>query len=182
MVKHQLARRNLTTIERVRLAYISKPTIENLAKENLKAKSIVSSINGIKVPTRAKLQPIDTCHEIAKIANVGKTTVVSYCKIMSEGNEELKKKVDKGQLSISAAHKSLDKKKSISTPKPQNNTIPKTNKSHDSSTVEIFESIEIGQQKIQRDEIDVFMIFHKTDKLDIIGKYPKVRIGVLYLS
>jgi protein gp37 len=182
MVKHQLARRNLTTIERVRLAYISKPTIENLAKENLKAKSIASSINGIKVPTRAKLQPIDTCHEIAKIANVGKTTVVSYFKIMSEGSEELKKKVDKGQLSISAGHKSLDKKKSIATPKPQNITIPETNKSDDSSTVEIFESIEIGQQKIQRDEIDVLMIFNKTDKLDILSKYPKVRIGVFYLS
>ena len=174
MVRHQLGKRNLTIAERLQLAFLSKPTIENLAKENLSKGGKAYSKVGIK-ETDVEIKKVDTYAEIAKIANVGRTTVIKYSKILSTGSQSVIDSVNKGAVAIGSAHTSLKNK--IKTPKKED----KKTESQETDNIMVLQSVEEGKQKLSAGEIDVIMIFDKTDKLDILKKNPKVKIGVYYL-
>jgi protein gp37 len=83
MIKHQFQRRNLSSLERIELAYHSKETIEKAAKENLSKAGKGEDIT----------KPIDTYDEIAKLAGVGRTSVVRYSGVISKAPETLVKKM-----------------------------------------------------------------------------------------
>ena len=83
MIKHQFKRRNLSSLERIELAYHSKETIEKAAKENLSKAGKGEDIT----------KPIDTYDEIAKLAGVGRTSVVRYSGVISKAPETLVKKM-----------------------------------------------------------------------------------------
>lgn len=170
MVKHQLGRRNLSNAERIRLALFSKPTIEKLAKENLSKGGKAFSKNS----TKEKIEKVDTYAEIAKIANVGRTTVIKYSQILDSGSETIIDNLNKGNISIGSAHASI-----------KNKTHTKDTVKAETKQIEyctILQSIDEGHQKILAGDIDVIMIFNKTDKLDILKKNSKIRIGVYYLQ
>jgi ParB-like chromosome segregation protein Spo0J len=182
IVKHQLGRRNLTTEERVRLAFLSKPTIEKLAKENLSKAGKTTSKAIDEETNSAKIMKVDTFAEIAKIANVGRTTVVNYNKIMNEANKSTKEQLSKGLITIGAAHSSLKNKIELGSQKPEKKQNAQKEKLDKPSNIIVLENIDDGTQKISNGEIDVVMIFNKTDKLDILKKNSNVRIGVYYLE
>jgi protein gp37 len=181
IVKHQLARRNLTTEERVRLAFLSKPTIEKLAKENLSKAGKTTSKEIDEELNSAKIKKVDTFAEIAKIANVGRTTVVNYSKIMNEANKSTKEQLSKGLITIGAAHASLKNKIELVSPKLEKKPNPQKEKLDKPGDIIILENIDDGKQKISHGEIDVVMIFDKNDKLNILKKNSNFRIGVFYL-
>jgi ParB family chromosome partitioning protein len=121
MIKHQFQRRNLSSLERIELAYHSKDTIEKAARENLSKAGKGENI----------VNPIDTTAEIAKIAGVGRTTVIRYTNVVANASQSVLKKLKKGELSINAAYSSIkedEPKKGIikSEPKAINPVIAKT--------------------------------------------------------
>jgi protein gp37 len=174
MVRHQLGRRNLSTAERVKLAYLSKPTIEKLAKDNL-SKAGQTSSKKESENTGEEIVKIDTYKEIAKIANVGRTTVVKYSQILNSASESVIDSVNKGTVSIGSAHASIKKK--TEAPKVE----PKKIEPQPSNSITILKNIEEGKQKLSNGEIDVIMIFDKNDQQNILKQNPKVKIGVYYL-
>jgi len=97
MMKHQFQRRNLSPAEKLNLAFLSKTIIEKKAKENL-------SRAGQKIEVT---DPIDTNTEIGKIAGISKATVVRYSRVLREGPKQLKNDMLKGNITISAAEKTL---------------------------------------------------------------------------
>jgi protein gp37 len=176
MVKHQLGRRNLTIGERVKLAFISKPTIEHLAKENLSKGGKAFSKKEDKTTDSEEIEKVDTYTELAKIANVGRTTVIRYSKILANATESVIDSVNKGKVSIGSAHARLKNGNEVP------NVEPKKSESLPTENIMVLKTIDEGEQKISNGEIDVIMIFDKTDKLDILKKNSKVKIGVYYLT
>ena len=177
MVKHQLQRRNLSNVEKIRLAYLSKATIEKLAKENLSTAGRSYSKNAIEKPVD-EIEKVDTHEEIAKIAGLGRTTVVKYSQILNNASKAVIDNLNKGNISIGSAHNTIknkigSSKNKIITPKiaptPINNIIS-------------LLSIEEGQQKIKTGEIDVFVVVNDLNNLEVIKKNTNAKIGIYQIE
>lgn len=110
MVKHQCGKRNLSSIEMIRLAYLSKPSIEKLAKENLSKAGKSFSKNAISQTNNAEIKKIDTYEEIRKIANVSRTTVYRYSHILKFATQTVIDRLHNGDISIGLAFDSLKNK------------------------------------------------------------------------
>lgn len=110
MVKNQCERRNLSKIEMIQLAYLSKPTIEKLAKENLSKAGKANSKKNIESANTEEIKKIDTYFEIAKIAHVGRTTVFRYSLILNSAPQTIIDSLHKGDISIGSAYASLKNK------------------------------------------------------------------------
>ena len=160
MLRHQFQRRNLSNVEKINLAMLSKDSIERIAKENL---SKAGKKEGVEVT-------IDTNEEIAKIAGVGRSTVVRYASVIAKGSQNLIERMKKSELSISNAYNSVkakpEKTNVLSKPKPEHN-------------YSIIESIDEGIEKIKEGLIDYFIVSDK-DNTEQLKSKPSVRIG-LYL-
>lgn len=102
MMKHQFQRRNLSPVERLNLAFLSKSIIEKKAKENLSKAG-----KGIDVDEK-----FDTNEAIGKIVGVSRTTVVRYNTVLEKASEKVKTEMRKGDISISYASKTIEKLKS----------------------------------------------------------------------
>lgn len=110
MVKNQCERRNLSKIEMIQLAYLSKPTIEKLAKENLSKAGKANSKKNTESANTEEIKKIDTYFEIAKIAHVGRTTVYRYSLILNSAPQTVIDSLHKGDISIGSAYASLKNK------------------------------------------------------------------------
>ncbi|RYJ39314.1 hypothetical protein NU08_1622 [Flavobacterium anhuiense] len=180
MVKHQVGRRNLSNVERIKLAWISKPTIEKLAKENLSKGGKKFSKNILAERTSKEIEKVDTYAEIANIANVGRSSVVRYSRILANASESIIDNLNKGNITIGSAYASLKSKETIIEEESSKEEI-KTVESKQLDNVVVLQSIEEGKKKILNGDIDVIMIFNESDELNILKKNPKAKIGVVYL-
>jgi hypothetical protein len=106
MVRHQFQRRNLSTVEKIELAWLSKETLERQARANLTKGGKQEEVE----------QTIDTHEEIARLAGVGRSTVVRYGAVMNSAPRSLQEKMRTGDLSIAAAYGKL--KQPATTPEP----------------------------------------------------------------
>jgi protein gp37 len=179
MVKHQFQRRNLSNVEKIRLAYLSKSTIEKLAKENLSkaGKSFTKNKDNNSI---SEIEKIDTYEEIAKIAGLGRTTIVKYSQILDKGSKSIIENLNKVNISIGAAHNSIKSKteerlQKIKVPTPKNNPTQINNIVH-------LSSLEEGEQKLKIGEIDVFVVLNNEDKFDVIKKSTNFKIGVYRIN
>jgi len=100
MIKNQCQRRNLTQIQKLQLAILHEETIQQIAKVNL-----IDAGKGNNIE-----KPVDTLLEIAKIANVGRTTVSRYKKVLNSGLEDIIKRMLQGELSVTSAYNLVQKK------------------------------------------------------------------------
>ena len=162
MIKHQFQRRNLSSVEKIQLAYLSKDTIENMAKINL-------SKGGKNIDV---IEHVDTNAEIAKIAGVGRTTVVRYSSILDKGSKSIIDKLNKGEISISSAY---DSTKGLISKKDKEVKIKKTVECN------FISSIEEGKEKMQAGIIDGFIILKDLSKIELLGNNLKNKIDVLIL-
>ncbi|HOS46672.1 MAG TPA: hypothetical protein PLQ69_09370 [Paludibacter sp.] len=103
MLKHQFQRRNLSSVEKLKLAMLSKDTIEAKAKENL-------SKAGKDIAVE---EPIDTAKEIANLAGVSRATTIRYMTVIEKAPEKIKEKMHKGDVSIFSAYKSVERSPSL---------------------------------------------------------------------
>ncbi|GAB1857348.1 hypothetical protein MHTCC0001_21840 [Flavobacteriaceae bacterium MHTCC 0001] len=159
MVKHQLNRRNLSTTERVILAYNSKGTIESIAKRNL---SIAGRFKGVD-------RQIDTHAEIAKIAGVSKSTVTRFVKVVDSENKVLIDKLRKGNISINLACNQVKEPKEKTDKKPLVEKL----------TITEFNNLDEAQNALDRDEVDVIMISKSKDVKTFLKSSNKARIGIV---
>ena len=100
MIKNQCQRRNLTQIQKLQLAFLHEETIQQIAKANL-----IEAGRGNNIE-----KTVDTLLEIAKIANVGRTTVARYKKVLNSGLEDIIQRMLLEELSVASAYNLVQKK------------------------------------------------------------------------
>ena len=164
MVKHQFQRRNLSSIEKIQLAYLSKESIEKMAKDNLSKGGKNIKVN----------QTVDTNAEIAKLAGVGKTTVVNYKTVLNKASNSVIEKMNKGQISISTAH---DLVRNL-----PDRTLPKVKEEKKQIKTTIFTSIEEGTKQIEEGLIEGLIILKNESQIDLLNNNQKNKFGVYILA
>jgi hypothetical protein len=115
MIDTQLGRRNLSPIQRIAVAKKYEEKIRAKAKEN---KIEAGKLYGKNIPKLDSSSPfgenlskVHTEKELAKIANVGSGTLARYNVVMNSDNDELKQKMLKEEIPITAAYDLLKKEK-----------------------------------------------------------------------
>lgn len=103
--KNQIARRNLSALERVILALHLKPVIAEKAKEQQIRKSakFVPQIS-------AEQKSIDTRKVIADMAGVSHDTVSKIEKILDAGTLEMRGKINNGDITINKAYQEIKRR------------------------------------------------------------------------
>jgi len=168
MAMHQAQRRNLTTAQKLQLAFHSKPTIEKLARENQKQggreKSAFAFIN----------EKIDTYESLSKIAGVGRKTTWCYSEIMANAPVNIKKQLNNGELSVKKAYSIVAQKY-----KPQKNKKEQSKNDHLEKKNIKFWLNTAGEaiEKLQKNEIDLIVKDLKT--VEHIKINRKLRIGLV---
>lgn len=162
MVKHQCQKRNLSKIERIQLAFLSKPTIEKIAKENL-------SKAGKKEKITAA---IDTNQQIAILADVSRTTVVRYNSVLESGDKSVLRRVNKGELSISKANTIIKSKAKTDKEKSDKKETP----------LKSYHSIEEAAGALNKDLIKGIVILKDESQTGLISSYQKNNFGVVVIS
>lgn len=179
MVKNQCQRRNLTQIHKIQLACLHEEKIQQAAKDNL-----VNAGKGNNVE-----KSIDTLLEIAKIANVGRTTVARYKKVISSGLEDIIQKMITEDLSISSAYMQVQKAIKSELGKAVRNEI------QGGSTVEpeVVEAetqepkyvldYHAGRHLLTTNEVEYFIMAKDETKVkDFVSKQPNVKYAVLIIE
>lgn len=137
MLDIQLGRRNLSPIQRIAVAEKYRPLYEKEAKENQSKAGKEYGNGGTKLTANLpqalnkdkKERNPTTDKKLADIADVSEKTYRMGAKILNSDNEELKKRVQSGEISISAGYKELTQRKNEkneNTNKGKNN-IPSPN-------------------------------------------------------
>lgn len=110
IIENQEGRRNLNKYQRAKLQLKKKPIIARLAKENQKT-------HGNTAPGKPKTllqnsaKVIDTREELAKAAKVSHDTIHKVEVLEREATEELKDKLESGEVSINQAYTDIKRKK-----------------------------------------------------------------------
>lgn len=97
MLEQQLGRRNLSETEKYEIVQKFKSVFEKRAKQN-------QSLGGKGLTNLTK---VDTRKEMAKATGVSVGTYRKIDAVMKSGNEDLKQRLRKKQVSVDAAHKEL---------------------------------------------------------------------------
>jgi ParB family chromosome partitioning protein len=163
MIKHQFQRRNLSSLERIELAYHSKETIEKAARENLSKAGKGEDVNNA----------IDTYDEIAKLAGVGRTSVVRYSGVVNKASESLVRKMRNGEVSINAAYNKIKEEEPV---KP----IKKTQAIEPSPT--IVTNIERAMKMLGKDEVEAVLIIKDKAYIDTLSKQQKKKFAFLKMD
>lgn len=159
MLKHQFQRRNLSAVERLELAYLSKDIIERQAKENL-----IKAGKG-----NAVSNSIDTSLEIANLAGVGRTTAVNYTAVMNKAPQAVIDKLKKGDITIAAAYNKVKEKS------------PKLNSRISKPEIRFLQSFDEGKELLDSGVIDGIVILNDQNKVDALTSAQKSRFGVLLI-
>jgi hypothetical protein len=111
MIDTQLGRRNLSPIQRIAVAERYKAKIQAKAKASYSENVGRPNKEEKSLSERTTINPVETRKEIAKIAKVGSGTIARYDVVMKSDNEELKQKMLKEEIPITAAYDLLKKEK-----------------------------------------------------------------------
>ena len=164
MIKHQFQRRNLTSVEKIQLAYCSKEAIEKMAKDNLSKGGKNTQIDA----------PIDTNAEIAKLAGVGRASVVRYNSVLNNASKSIIKKLRRGEITISSAHNSV---KNL----PENHK-PKVKIDKKVIQPNILLSIEEGTKQLEDGAIEGLLIIKNESQIDCLNNNQKTKYGIYLLK
>jgi protein gp37 len=159
MVQHQLQRRNLSVLEKVKLSFTHKEIIEKKAKENQSKAGKKSKVN----------VPLDTNDEIARIAGVSRATVVRYGSIVDRANDNVKNQLDNGSLSIFSAYNLIKDK----TPKPIVQKQPKQ------LSPIIYQDFEECEQALESGIIEAIVILNNPEKTSIFNNNQLKKVGFI---
>jgi protein gp37/ParB-like chromosome segregation protein Spo0J len=174
MIKHQFQRRNLSAVEKIELAYLSKDLIESMARENLRK-------GGKNEPVE---KSIDTHAEIAKIAGVGRSTVIRYGAIVAKAPMSVLKQLRSGEVSITTAYDRLkidETEKGDVTPKtePAEPTVAEVAEVKEKKPIEIrfIESIDHGKELLNSGEVGVMVMVKDPEYLEMFNTIQKKTFG-----
>lgn len=105
MILNQFGRRNLSNYQRSVLALELESLFREKAKEN---QAIQFKGNSLKQKS-AEVKPIETRKELAKVASVSHDTIAKVKVIEAKAPEEVKAKLQTGEVSINQAYKEIKK-------------------------------------------------------------------------
>lgn len=106
IIRNQLDRRNLLTQARIKLAMRFAHSIEEEARAKME-----SGINQYSPSQNSdKGSKIRTDKKIGEIAGTSHNTVHQYRKVQKDGSDEIKEKLDKGEITINAAYQTVKPK------------------------------------------------------------------------
>lgn len=178
MVKNQCQRRNLTQIHKIQLACLHEEKIQQAAKDNL-----IKAGKGDNVE-----KAIDTLLEISKIANVGRTTVARYRKIVSSGLEDIIQKMITEDLSISSAYKQVQKSiknelgKTIKT-EVQEETQESEVIQTETQEPQYVNDINAGMHLLRGNEVECLIMTKDENKAkDFVAQQPNVKYAVFIIE
>lgn len=154
MLKHQFQRRNLSSVERLELAYQSKDIIEKRAKINLSKAGKGDNI----------VEAVDTYLEIAQLAGVGKTTVVNYNNVISKASPNLIQQMRKGELSITGAYNKIKDKIKLEKINPE---------------IIYLQSFEEGKELMSKSIIEGIIVLPDGEKVNTLTAIQKSKFGIL---
>ena len=100
MILNQFGRRNLINYQRSVLALELDNEYSARAKKQQGKRTDICQ-------TSDKCNPIDTKKELAKVANVSHDTIAKVKKIQSTATQEVKDKLESGEVSINEAYKAV---------------------------------------------------------------------------
>jgi hypothetical protein len=103
MINNQFGRRNLSNYQRSVLAL----ELESVFSERAKEQQIRKPESVIQISEEQK--PIVAIKEVAKIANVSHDTIAKVKKIEAVASEEVKDRLNSGEISINEAYKGIKK-------------------------------------------------------------------------
>ena len=182
MVKNQCQRRNFTPIEKLQLACLHEEAIAKKAKENL-----VKAGRGDDVDVK-----VDTILEIAKLADVSRTTVAKYRKVLKKGSDKLINKMLKGDVSITSAYmqtqsdrkkKSLNPNVQIDTQQEIQTELELENAENEIFTVKYVQDIHEGRHLLVNNEIECFIMTKDDSKIkNTMYQHPNLKYAVFVLE
>jgi len=169
IVKNQCQRRNLTQIHKIQLACLHEEKIQQAAKDNL-----IKAGKGNDVE-----KAVDTLLEIAKIANVGRTTVARYKKVVSSGLVDIIEKMITEDLSISSAYKQVQESiknelgKTMETEVQEKTQIESEVIETEMHEPQYVNDINAGMHLLRDNEVEYFIMTKDINKLSqkLNGKY-----------
>ena len=103
IIKNQFGRRNLTAGQRSMLAMEYEKIFKAKGKENLKTST--GGDNPRPLSTLTKAEPINTRKELARLAGVSESTLYKVKTVKEKGTEEVKREMQSGKKSVSAAYR-----------------------------------------------------------------------------
>ena len=165
MIKHQFQRRNLSSVERLKLTSLSRTIIEKIAKENLVKAGKKNHIE----------QHIDTDAEIARIAGVSKSTATRYHSVIINASPSIIDKMHKGEISISYAAKKID----------PTTVVPKKSppvKKKAEPEIHYVHSVDEGKGLITTGVIEAIMIVKTSAQIEFSNKKHRSKIGYYLLN
>ena len=109
MLDIQLGRRNLSPIQRIKVAEQYRSIYEKKAKENQGTRTDLKNNNILTNSSKSEdsIQSVNVRATLAKTAGVSEDTYSKGKKILDSDNKELKEKVLSGEMSINAGYKEL---------------------------------------------------------------------------
>lgn len=163
MVKHQFQRRNLSSIEKIQLAFLSKEAIEKMAKNNLsKAGKRLSIVDAV-----------DTNAEIAKIAGVSRTTVGRFNSVLNKASKSVIGKLKNGEISISTAYDTVkNTPERIIQPKVKSKTIE----------IKYYNSIKDATEHLNSGLIEGIVILKNKEQINLMNNVQKAKFGFIIVE
>lgn len=108
MILNQFGRRNLSNYQRSVLALELESLFKEKAKENLIKAAYNTNAGSANLP-KAVIEKVDTRKELSNVAGVGERTISMVKKIQEKAPEEVKAKLQTGEVSINQAYKEIKK-------------------------------------------------------------------------
>ncbi len=164
ITEHQNQRRNLSDLQRIKLAIQNKPHLEKMAKDNL------SKAGKGKDVTVAR----DTNQELATIAGVGRSTITRYLSVQKNTTKSVLQELESGKISINKAYSltSKRKKKNPAISKSLNKEIK----------LKTYESIDEATASLKTNTIEGIIIISSKDQIEKLTSYQKKKYGILYIK
>ncbi len=152
MIKHQFQRRNLTNAQRLKLAFLSKPLLEELAKKN-------NSEGGKGKKTD---KPFHTSNELSKLAGVSKASVIRFNYVMENATQDTIARLMNNEISVGKAYDTV---------RNVNQTTPEERK--------LLKSLKEATELMGAEKISAYLIVKDEEQKQLLDK--KLPLNIVFI-
>ena len=152
MIKHQFQRRNLTNAQRLKLAFLSKPLLEELAKKN-------NSEGGKGKKTD---KPFHTSNELSKLAGVSKASVIRFNYVMENATQDTIARLMNNEISVGKAYDTV---------RNVNQTTPEERK--------LVKSLKEATELMGAEKISAYLIVKDEEQKQLLDK--KLPLNIVFI-
>lgn len=155
MILNQFGRRNLSNYQRSVLALELEEVFKEKAKENL-SKTGGDKKSGLQKSAKPNIEKVDTRQELAKVANVSHDTIAKVKKIQEKAPEEVKAKLETGEVSINQVYQEIKKEEKKEERLQKIEAIKKKADNFDNEQIQIFNK-DFRTMQFKEGEVDLIL-------------------------